>query len=52
MKTEVSKLKGQVAQLLRKNKHGQHCLETLQRIVIKLVADGSDPGIEFVLFSN
>lgn len=40
-------MKCQIAQLMRKNKHGQHCLETLQRIVIKLVADESDPGIEY-----
>lgn len=46
LKAALAQAQAELAHVLRKNKHGQFCLETLQRIVVKLTASGDDLNIE------
>lgn len=48
LKSAAAQAQAELAHVLRKNKHGQFCLETLQRIVVKLASGADDLNIEYV----
>lgn len=46
LRASVEHIKVQMEHVMRKNQHGQFCLETLKQIIVKLTSDGANADIE------